>query len=143
MRCNNYYLLNDPTRNSEYALDRNQTNGFCDTDWNTSPDWQGPGWYRMSLPSGNTIPEEPVEPFHCNSQAPGWLNSKHPVPGNTIDGSVCFNSAGNTCKWQTRIKIRHCKNYFLYYLPKPPTCRLRYCASNSSLIGTKSTYISN
>ena len=130
--CNDYNLLNDPTRNLRHGID---ANGFCDTDWNSSPDWQGPGWYRMSLISGTTIPEEPVEPFHCNTQAPGWLNGKHPEPGNTTDGTVCFNSAGNTCKWQTQIKIKNCNDYFLYHLPEPPTCRLRYCTSNSIFLG--------
>ena len=132
--CNDYHVLNDPTRNSDYAT----TDYFCDDtdDDEPSPDWHGPGWYRLGMPAGNTIPEEPVEPNHCNTQETGWLNGNHPAPGNTIDGTVCFYSTnGDSCGNETQIQIKHCDEYFLYYLPEPPNCHLRYCASNSTLIG--------
>ena len=100
-----------------------------------SPDWHGPGWYRLGMPAGTTIPEEPVQAGHCNTYVTGWLNGNHPAPGNMINGTVCFNRAGITCYRQTQIQIKHCNEYFLYYLPDPPGCTFRYCASNSTVIG--------
>ena len=131
--CNDYHVLNDPTRNLHYAT----TDWFCDdTDRDDpSPEWHGPGWYRLGMPAGTSIPEEPVEPYHCNTAATGWLNGNHPAPGNTIDATICFNWNGNNCWTQIQIQIKHCDEYFLYYLPDPPQCNLRYCASNSTLIG--------
>ena len=86
--CNDYHVLNDHTRNLDYGIDGA---GFCDdTDplyADTSPDWHGPGWYRLGMPAGNTILEEPVEDSHCNTQATGWLNGNHPAPGNTLASS--------------------------------------------------------
>ena len=130
--CNDYHVLNDPTRSLAHANPPNDY-GFCDDtdDEEPSPDWHGPGWYRLGMPAGTTIPEEPVEPEHCNTKATGWLNGNHPAPGHTIDGTVCFSSGGNTCYDQTQIQIKHCNEYFLYYLPNTPGCYWRYCASNS------------
>ena len=136
--CNDYYVLSDATRNLGYGIPSSGVEGwgFCDNpdDDTPSPDWQGPGWYRLGMPAGITIPEEPVESFHCNTIAPGWLNGNHPAPGNTVDGTVCFNLFSNQCHYQTQIQIKHCNNYFLYYLPDTPSCNLRYCASTTSLI---------
>ena len=131
MSCNNYHVLNDPTRNLDYGRGADY---FCDNG-DSSPDWHGTGWYRLGMPAGTTIPEEPVEDAHCHTYATGWLNGNHPAPGNTINGIVCFNWDGQTCKWQTQIQIKHCDEYFLYYLPDTPACNFRYCASTTTLIG--------
>ena len=133
--CNDYHVLNDPTRNMEFGFLNTFSDDTNDDNYRTSPDWHGPGWYRFGMPAGNTIPEEPVENKHCNTLATGWLNGNHPAPGNTIDGTICFNWSGNICYEQTQIQIKHCNQYFLYYLPDPPGCNYRYCASNSTLIG--------
>ena len=118
-------------------MEYGNTDSYCDeTDTNTSPDWHGPGWYRFGMPAGNTIPEEPVEPEHCNTQVTGWLNGNHPAPGNTIDSTVCFNDlTWGSCHVQTQIQIKHCDQYFLYYLPDTSYCSMRYCASTTTLIG--------
>ena len=131
--CNDYHVLNDATRNLDYA----NIDYFCDdtdtpSDSYKSPDWHGPGWYRFGMPAGSTIPEESVEPLHCNTGGTGWLNGNHPAPGNTIDATVCFKWHGKTCNWQTQIQIKHCDQYFLYYLPDTSHCWYRYCASDST-----------
>ena len=136
--CDDYFVLNDPTRNSEYL----GTN-YCDklVEYSdTSPGWQGAAWYRMAEPAGTTIPEEPVESYHCNTLDPGWLNGHHPATaGETINGKVCFNEYGNTCEFETQIQIKHCTSYYLYYLVDTPNCYLRYCSTSTTLIGNVKT----
>ena len=138
--CNDYYVLSDATRNLGYGIPSTGVGGwgFCDNpdDDTPSSDWHGPGWYRLGMPAGITIPEEPVQSFHCNTIAPGWLNGNHPTPGNTVNGTVCFvdSFTANQCEYQTQIQIKHCNNYFLYYLPVTPACNTRYCASTTTLI---------
>ena len=130
--CDDYFVLNDPTRNSEYL-----GYDYCDQVGVSykSPGWQGAAWYRMAEPAGTTIPEEPVDQFHCNTIATGWLNGHHPATaGETINGKVCFHYYG-TCGWQTQIQIKHCASYYLYYLVDAPNCNLRYCSTSTTLIG--------
>ena len=126
---NTYLTLDEPTRNMNYGQDDVR---YCDYSGygTTSPDWQGPNWYRMIGPAGSKIPETYVDPKHCNTGAPGWLNGTHPtIQYETVDRTVCFYSiGGNKCHWETAIQIRNCGDYFLYYLPEPPTCYLRYCS---------------
>ena len=125
INCNDYYVLNDATRNLGYG---SYEHGYgddasCYPSYNylgPSPDWRGPGWYRLGFPSGITIPDKPVEEHNCNGFAPGWLNGSHPAAGNTVNGTVCFSWGGNTCAHQTQIQIKHCNNYFLYYLAETP-----------------------
>ena len=135
--CDDYFVLNDPTRNSEYlGADYSDNFGYCFT----SPGWQGAVWYRMAEPAGTTIPEEPVDMYHCNTNYPGWLHGHHPsTAGETINGKVCFNDNGNTCHYETQIQIKHCTSYYLYHLVDPPMCELRYCSTSTTLIGNVKT----
>ena len=137
--CDDYFVLNDPTRNSEYL----NSDFYCDRVGysNRSPGWQGAAWYRMAEPAGTTIPEEPVELFHCNTDYPGWLNGHHPATaGETINGKVCFKTQSNTCYYETQIQIKHCTSYYLYYLVEPPSdCNSRYCSTSTTLIGNVKT----
>ena len=85
--CDEYYVLNDHTRNTNYGV----TDFYCDDDapssgtTNISPDWKGTGWYRIwtgTQLTGTMIPEMPVASYYCNTVSPGWLDRKHPtVPG--------------------------------------------------------------
>ena len=134
--CDEYFVLNDPTRNSEYL-----GTDYCDkldlSYGQQSPGWQGAAWYRMGEPGGTTIPEEPVEVNHCNTFNTGWLMGHHPVTaGQTINGKVCFNEIGmHTCDDEVQIRIKHCTSYYLYYLADVPDCSLRYCSTSTTLIG--------
>ena len=136
--CDDYFVLNDPTRNSEYL----NIAYYCDQVGmhSTSPGWQGAAWYRMAEPAGTTIPEEPVDSFHCNTWATGWLNGHHPATaGETLNGKVCFSALGSTCYYETQIQIKHCTSYYLYYLVDAPSCSLRYCSTSTTLIGNVKT----
>merc|ERR1712241_1392354 len=115
-------------------MDRNVNNDvgpqYCDQTNNlkSSPDWKGPGWYRMKNPAGLQLSEEPIEPYHCGTSATGWLNGPHPTTlGETVGMQVCFNGGGGECQWITSIQVKNCGNFFLYYLEDAPYCPLRYC----------------
>ena len=134
--CDDYFVLNDPTRNSEYLGE-----AYCDQLGYSyvSPGWQGAAWYRMAEPAGTTIPEKPVENMQCNTLSTGWLNGHHPTTaGETINGKVCFNVGSNTCHEETQIQIKHCTSYYLYYLVEAGSFS-RYCSTSTTLIGNVKT----
>ena len=145
--CDDYFVLNDPTRNSEYLGEHNcdsvdvevlEPNQFYK--YQQSPDWQGAAWYRMAEPAGTTIPEKPVEHMQCNTLSTGWLNGHHPTTaGETINGKVCFKFGSNPCLFETQIQIKHCTSYYLYYLVDEPSCESRYCSTSTTLIGNMKT----
>ena len=137
--CDDYFVLNDPTRNSEY-LGQDHCDQIDSSYCQQSPGWQGAAWYRMAEPAGTTIPEEPVDMYHCNTNYPGWLNGHHPATaGETINGKVCFKIGSNPCTWETQIQIKHCTSYYLYYLVDVHGCNIRYCSTSSTLIGNVKT----
>ena len=54
---------------------------------------------------------------HCGTFYSGWLNGTHPE--NRLDlvrSHVCFSHPTNSCYMKTRIRIRNCINYYVYYL---------------------------
>ena len=128
-----YQILNDARRNVGYS-----GSSYCDS--SNSRDWKGAGWYKMVAPAGTQIPEYVVDTSHCGTSAPGWLNGAHPTEiGVAVDRQVCFHWSSNSCKWSSDIKIMKCASYFLYYLPKTPTCTLGYCADNNTYTTTTPT----
>ena len=130
--CNDiaWGILNDPTRNSGYGSTEDAD--FCDQsngNSNQSPDWSGPGWYKIEGLAGNMLPEYPVDTHHCGTTVTGWLNGFHPVNvGQTVNRLVCFNANGNECYLQSLISIKNCGGFYLYDLGDTPGCNLRYCA---------------
>ena len=53
-----YKLLNDSSRNVEY--DGNEVYTDNSLSESKSPDWDGPGWYRMIEPAGLQLPEKKI-----------------------------------------------------------------------------------
>ena len=43
-------------------------------------------------------------------------------------GRVCFTYGSNNCRWKQNIYIKNCGSYYVYQLPPPPDCPLRYCS---------------
>ena len=110
----------------------------------TSVDWQGDAWYRVMGDAGTRIPEHPFTSVqsigcvpgqccgYCNTCCPGYLPSgSHPqTPGELVyNVTVCFNCDGNICNYKdfNAIKIRHCGDYFVYYLTQSWNENYRYC----------------
>ena len=92
-------------------------------------------WYRMMGRAGDQIPEKCVPMNHCGTRAPGWLNGKHPtVKDGVVTRQVCYNWNDNCCNWKNDIKIRNCGDFYVYQLPKPPSCSLRYCGNGRCLL---------
>ena len=122
-----YKDLDDPSRGSDYY------GKYCDDSMMLpSPDWEGPGLYRIVQPAGLVLPEHPVGYGHCSTEATGWLNGSHPTePGETVERTVCFQGISNmTCAWQQEIQVTNCGDYFLYGLQEVPVCYARYCSSD-------------
>ena len=105
-----------------------------------SVDWQGEAWYRVMGDAGTRIPEHPFTSVHsigqccgyCNTCCPGYLPSgSHPqTPGELVTNvTVCFNCDGDICnyKYFDAVKIRHCGDYFVYYLTQLYGQNYRYC----------------
>ena len=104
---------------------------YCDDSsyWYTSPDWKGPGWYKMDEAIGTQIPEEVVVPYKCGTYVTGYLNGTHPsTVGELKDVNVCFNWVGNSCYRNNIIQVANCGDFYLYNLVTPPVCYLRYCS---------------
>ena len=114
-----------------------------------SVDWQGEAWYRVMGEAGTRIPEAPFtsvyfdtgtvveQVYNCGTYCPGYLPSgSHPqTPGELVTNvKVCYNCDaklynGSTCNYSKNyVKIRHCGNYFVYFLTENPvTFAARYC----------------
>ena len=89
-----------------------------------------PSWVRFSGAAGTRLVSGPIEPFRCNTQGTGWYQGSHPtVNGATIEGKVCYSWPGNSCQWSNLILVTKCNDYYVYTLPAPPACFLRYCTS--------------
>ena len=140
-------MLNDSTRsesNGDGTVEGSKVQGthYCDhTDQselnrynNTlkTPGWEGPAWYRFTMPAGTRIPESSPGQYHCGTAVTGWLSGVHPSsPGASNNtAKFCFAWNGNDCPWSTQGKVTNCGSYFVYYLENGPYCRARYCATN-------------
>ena len=128
-----YNILNDPTRNV------GNTNGhYCDFgDTNElSPDWNGPGFYRIQGPAGDKIPTSPPSLFHCGTDLPGWINDEEGAielmeVGQEINVQACFRWRNGPCEYSTDITVTFCpSNFYVYSLPNVPIFWARYCATN-------------
>ena len=102
---------------------------YCDSSRYTSPDWNGPGWYKMDEAIGTQIPEEVVDPKSCGTDAAGYLNGTHPsTVGELKDVKVCFSWDGDSCWRNSMIQVANCGNFYLYNLVTTPGCSIRYCS---------------
>ena len=132
IQCFNHYELTDPTRSVVHG-----GGYYCDDDnYHTSPEWKGPGYYRLLAPAGVKIPTSSPGYGHCGSSVAGWINDEEGAIDQMeieqeISTKVCFGWFLNPCEWNNEITVTLCPgDYYVYYLPNAPACDLRYCASN-------------
>ena len=131
-QCQEYKILDDPTRNEDHGYE-----SYCDDDNDdaTSPDWQGSGYYRVQAPAGDKIPTSPPKYLHCGTYYPGWIKDEdnaifQMLEGQEITVKVCFVYGADPCDWITNIRVTKCPGDFLVYqLPNAPSCYFRYCAT--------------
>ncbi len=88
-------------------------------------------WHRFLDPAGTIIPLTPPTLYSCGTDAPGWMQGTLPaVEDEIVNRKGCFAWLGNNCLWSTELLVRNCGNYYVYNLPDPPDCALRYCAGS-------------
>ena len=122
--CQNYASLNSADRKDTYTT----LHRYCDNGI-------GPGWFRFEGSAGTRMPTSCPPTYRCSAGATGWLNGGHPtVADGQVSRQVCFHWDSNCCYWSTKIKVRNCGSYYVYYLSGTPInsgdCYLRYCGTN-------------
>merc|ERR1719273_2622852 len=117
--CLDYFELSDRKRSHTWNTQYRQ--GWCDSQKNPkrkSIEWKGNNWYRIVGEAGTQIAENHVGMEHCGTFYSGWLNGTHPE--NRLElvrkSHVCFSHPTNNCYMKTRIRIRNCVNYYVYFL---------------------------
>ena len=124
--CNNYKVLSEADRAQGHIV-INASNHRCDRYDLVS------GWYRFQGAAGDRMADKCVPENHCGSRSPGWLFGAHPsIAEGVVTRRVCFSSPYTCCNWQKNIRIRNCGAYFVYELPRPFYCPLRYCSNGSA-----------
>ncbi|KAI8498247.1 hypothetical protein Bbelb_241910 [Branchiostoma belcheri] len=96
------------------------------------------GWYRFEAHSQSVrIPEVFVEPYHCGTRVPLWLDGPHPINSQVADRVVCANYGvpGNYCSNSIPILVKKCADdagvdFYAYCLSPTPGCDQAYCAGN-------------
>ena len=131
-----YKSLTDSTRKLNVSATASTEKADRLEDPHNSIDWKGEAWYRVMSDAGSKIPEGPVYlrynyKHNCGTYCPGYLPSgSHPkTPGQLVyNVKVCYNCNGDICHYSNNVvKIRHCGEYFVYYLTTASTTPLRYC----------------
>jgi len=137
--CMSYNNLTDATRSTDhegYVKPDLKIWYYCDQVGqysDTSPEWKGDAWYRMTGDAGTKIPEKSPGIKHCGTVYTGWLSGKHPTSTaeSVADVVICFDYGdGRDCYWSTQCTITNCGEYYVYFLKDTPRCNLRYCATN-------------
>ena len=120
-QCTKYMLITDNTRHFSHP-------GYITCD--NAVFEKTPTWVRFSGGAGTRIVRGPAEPFRCGTQGAGWYSGSYPSnAGDTISAKVCYSWPGNSCQWSNSIMITNCNDYYVFALPAPPACFLRYCTS--------------
>jgi hypothetical protein len=126
-QCFTYTSNFDSSRN----ILNNLTGSLCDSSL-----LSGGKWVRFEGMAGTRLASSANTTNLCGTTYPGYYSGTHPTTlGDTNDGYVCYfysNSyyySNGPCYWQSSIKVTNCGDFFVYYLPAPPTCNLRYCTA--------------
>lgn len=121
--CSNYQEITETTRLVSapgYALG-------CDTDFPFT-NRTHPLWIRFAKPGGTQLPLTTPGMNICGSEGTGWYAGSMPTTiGSIVNGTVCFTWYNSVCRFSTSISVAHCGSFYLYLLPPPPACMIRYC----------------
>ena len=128
--CRNYKSLNAADRLETFT---GQNSVRCDQRDIT------PGWYRFTGVAGNPKMPTTCPPVRrCGTHAPGWIKGQHPsVANGEVTREVCYHWSNNCCRWKNNIKVKNCREFYVYELQKTPACSLRYCGEYWRFIKTK------
>lgn len=121
VQCSNYTINTDITRDIAY----NNISNLCD---NMVPFGVAPVWFRFQTPGGIMIANHSVANGYCGTSAPGWYAGQYPSTSYTTATSIaCYRNGGNLCFYCNLMSVTNCNTFFVFALPKPPSCNLRYC----------------
>ena len=121
--CKNYTEINEPRRSIESIWKTGQV-ALCDR----ALRW---GWYRFSSYVGGKMPTSVVDPKHCGTIAPIWLQGTNPQKNAKVTVKACVNFFGISrgCAQSFHVDIKDCDgNFFVYYLRPTYSCSIAYCA---------------
>ncbi|CAF3014499.1 unnamed protein product [Rotaria sp. Silwood2] len=58
----------------------------------------------------------------------GWYDGTMPSStGQVLNGTACFTWYTSICRFSSSISVANCGSFYIYYLPPPPACMMRYC----------------
>ncbi|KAK7507217.1 hypothetical protein BaRGS_00001152, partial [Batillaria attramentaria] len=93
-------------------------------------------WYRFLVNGTDaTMPTYCVQPYHCGTQSPVWLDAKDGLP--EVDEEQVTRACASwatpgqetdCCFLPFQIIVRNCGDYFVYRLESTLACNIRYCA---------------
>jgi cysteine-rich repeat protein len=87
-------------------------------------------WHRFLDPAGVVMPLVAPSQYSCGTDSPGYMLGTYPFEDEGIvPRTVCFPWFNDPCMWSHEIAVRNCGEYFVFQLPTPSTCALRYCAA--------------
>lgn len=126
--CENYIELDEPFRGTD--TDSEEESQTCDDHLS--------GWYRFQSDGGIAMPEKCIPMFHCQTDAPLWLNGAHPTKKDGIvNRTVCAHWVENCCFWHQNVQVKFCWDYsrypddpdpfYVYHLEATSNCNLGYC----------------
>ncbi|CAH1239247.1 MALRD1 [Branchiostoma lanceolatum] len=124
--CTDYHEINQVRRSAAAEVEAGHSL-LCD---NTLPK----GWYRFISYVGGEIPTTCVEPYHCGTQVPIWMNGTLPTDSTVVNRTVCPNYGvpGNCCPFPWNIQVKRCVDtqgvFYVYELVPPTSCNQAYCA---------------
>ena len=118
--CNQYKILNDSDRHSDFGR------GDRKCDKNLTEDW-----YRFSAGAGTSIPTHCLPHHRCGTDLPGWMNGTHPtVDEGVVSRKVCFSGYQNCCHHHIMINVQNCSSFVVYRLKPVQVCASRYCGKS-------------
>ena len=121
--CYEYKTLSYSDRRED-ANAKDKTFSGCDEHLSTIV------WYRVVDSAGRQIANSCIDrKSSCSTQYMGWINGRLPsVEDGVVKRQLCFASGDKCCVNTVTIKIRNCKEYFVYQFPrKVATCPSKYC----------------
>ncbi|XP_035689192.1 uncharacterized protein LOC118424643 isoform X1 [Branchiostoma floridae] len=129
--CTDYQELNQARRSAAAEVDSG-SDLLCDNTLSK-------GWYRFISYVGGEIPTTCVEPYHCGTQVPIWMNGTLPTDSTVVNRTVCPNYGvpGNCCPFPWNIQVKRCVDtqgvFYVYELVPTTSCSQAYCAGTLRL----------
>ncbi len=86
-----------------------------------------PVWIRFIGTGGTTLPLTTPGLNICGSVGTGWYDGDMPSSGQLVNGTACFTWYDSVCRYSQSISVGNCGSFYIYLLPPPPACMIRYC----------------